>query len=89
MARQAMGEKRTRRLARRAGIPGLQRVLVRGGSHTGLFRTEADEHGYVLTVPPYTFQWAEPGDDPHWSSCPGHGNYNGWMDKRDPVVVSE
>jgi len=73
-----MGAKRTRRLARMAGVD-IQRALVRGGSHWALFRTPDDRHGVVQTVPPYEVAWTR-DDDPHWTSCPGQRDYDGWLE---------
>jgi hypothetical protein len=68
MARQAVGERRTRQLSRLAGVE-FERILVRGGSnHWALFRTPNDRHGRVLMVPPYAVRWTGYGTD-HWDSC--------------------
>jgi len=68
MGRQAVGPRRTRQLARLAGIA-IERILVRGNSdHWALFRTPDDKHGRILMVPPYTVRWTGYGTG-HWDSC--------------------
>jgi hypothetical protein len=79
MARQAVGEKRTRQVSRLAGVD-IERILVRGNSnHWALVRTPDDRHGYVQMVPPYAVQWLEDTGGPlcvHWSSCE-HDHFHG------------
>jgi hypothetical protein len=70
MARQAVGEKRTRQVSRLSGVE-IERILVRGGAnHWAYFRTPDDRHGMVQMVPPYAVHWQDPdGVLYHWSSC--------------------
>jgi hypothetical protein len=77
-----MGPRRTRRLSGLCGTE-IQRAIVRGGSHWARFRTPGDRHGLVQTVHPYEVRWDDVSE--HWSSCPGHDDYDGWMEKQEAL----
>jgi hypothetical protein len=77
MARQVLSERRTRWYARKTGLP-IQRMLARGGArHWIMFRTADDRHGDVHADGSFEVRWAT-FPDPHWTSCPGQRDYDGW-----------